>query len=101
MLTMRKVSRWFAGLWFLVALLVLISGIVDVLGNWRDLGSYTFVPAMVGIVIAASFFWFVPGWFIDRYQRSIADAMDDPNKEIQMVNAQSYLKSKTISFLDS
>jgi hypothetical protein len=86
-LTIRKVSRWFAGLWYLIALVLVVSGIGDVIENWRDLGAYTFIPAVAGIVFAASAFWFVPGWFIRRYQRSIAEAMNDPTKDVHMVKA--------------
>ena len=87
MLTLRRASRWFAGLWFLVALFLLVSGIADVIENWRDLGSYAFIPAVAGIAVAASVFWLAPGWFISRYRRTITDAMGDPRKEIHTVSA--------------
>ena len=87
MLAIRKASRWFAGFWFFIALLLLISGIVDIVDNWQDPGAYSFIPGVIFIILAGSIFWYVPDWFIQRNQRSIAETMNDQNKEIHSVSA--------------
>jgi len=83
----RKVFRWFAGLWYLVALFLLVSGILDLIRDAGAPGAFDFVFAVIGIIAAASVFWFAPDWFMNRYRRAIADAMNDPNKEIHVAGA--------------
>jgi len=87
MKTIRKASRWFAGFWFLVVLVLLVSGIIGVVNDRHAPGAFDFVYAVIAIAVAGSIFWYVPDWFITRYQRSILDALIDPNKEVHIKGA--------------
>ena len=68
----RKVLRGFALFWFSIALVVLLTGIVDLADDWKNADNYLFVVAVIGLGIAGWLFWFLGGFVAGLFQRTEA-----------------------------
>lgn len=84
----RKYSRWFSGFWFLVAGIMLLTGIVDIFSDPGNADSWFSLLAAIGIFAPAYVFWKTPDWMIRRFQAQLSQALQDPAKEIQVKKAE-------------
>ena len=69
---MRKILRGFAVFWFLVALLVLVTGSVKLINDWQNPENYEFVMFVFGITFAGWVCWKLGGFVTTFSRRSEA-----------------------------
>lgn len=54
---------------------------------------FDFIYFIIGIGLAAMIFWRAPDWFINRFQKTMIDALADPDKEVFIAEAKTATSS--------